>query len=111
MLDVINVFIYNHLTHSRQALDVIYVIIYNHLTHSRQALDVINVIIYNHLTHSRQALDVTNVIIYIIKRGLTNGCSCLGAFFASIHLCLHDSKTGLIGGVVICDTSALEPDG
>ena len=49
--------------------------------------------------------------IYIIKRELTNGCSGLGAFFAPIHLSIHGSKTGLIGGIVISETWTFQPDG
>ena len=50
-------------------------------------------------------------LVYIIKRELANGCSGLGVFFAPIHLRVHGLKTYLLGGIVISDTSASEPDG
>ena len=50
-------------------------------------------------------------ITYIIKRKLTNRCSGLGGFFASIHLRVRGSKTGFFGGNVISETWTFEPDG
>ena len=51
------------------------------------------------------------MLIYIINRELTNGCSVLGGFFASILLWVHGSKTGFFGGILICESWPFEPDG